>query len=104
MGSRRMNIDTSDWKPFDPNSADDQQCERERVAFTHYTLKRLQKKARTGSDDAAIFVGGIMSIVQVVYAMHDNQPSEDARESLHKTLDFAWLQCAGMALSGGDMQ
>jgi hypothetical protein len=99
-----MKIDTSGWGPFDPSSADDQMCERERVAFTAYTLKRLKKQARTCSDDKAIFVGGIMAIVQIVYAMHDNQPSDAAREAIHQTLDFAWLQCAGIAMNRDDLQ
>jgi len=95
---RPMTIDTSDWGAFDPNSASDAMCERERLAFTAYTLKRLKKSPRTGSDEAAIWTGAIMAIVQVAYAMHGNNPPDSARDALHQTLDFAWLQCAGMAL------
>jgi len=94
----RIDIDTSDWGPFNPNDPHDAMCERERLAFTQYVFKRVKKMPRTGSDEASIWIGGIMSIVEIIYAMHDNAPPDAARESLHKVFDFAWLQCAGMAM------
>lgn len=89
-----MNIDTSDWGPFDPNDPSDAMCERERLAFTEYTIKRLKKMERTGSDQSAIWTGAMMSIVQMAYAIHAGTPPDAAREALHQVLDFAWIQCA----------
>lgn len=93
--SRRMEIDTSSWGPFDPENPSDAMCER--VAFTEYTLKRLRKLPKTGSDEASIWIGGVMALVQVVYAMNGNAPADSARDAIHSVIDFAWLQCAGMA-------
>ncbi|WP_230781541.1 hypothetical protein [Sphingomonas sp. Leaf37] len=96
-----MNIDTSNWGPFDPQDVHDAMCERERLAFTEYLVKRLKKMPRTGSDQPAIMVGAIMAIVQLSYAIHGNEPTDAVREGLHKTLDFAWLQCALMIIDKG---
>lgn len=101
--SRPIDIDTSDWGPFDPNSATDAMCERERVAFTEYTLKRLKKAPRIGSDSHAILVGAVMAITQLAYAAPQEAGSDSARDALHQMLDFAWLQCVGMAMANGDM-
>ena len=101
--NRAINLDTSDWGPFDPNSVTDQMCERERLAFTQYTLKRVKKKPQTGSDDAAIVIGGFISLVQVCFATHGNAPPDKAREALHEMLDFAWLQVASMATPAEEM-
>jgi hypothetical protein len=103
MMARPMQIDTSGWGPFDPASATDAMCERERLAFTEYTLKRLKKMPRTGSDESAIWIGAVMSLVQVAYAMHSDTPSEAARQAIHDSVDFAWLQCAGMVAGRGEM-
>ena len=100
---RPIDIDTSDWRPFDENSPTDAMCERERIAFTQYTLKRLKKIPKTGNDETSIWVGGMMAIVQMAYAMHGNDPPDTVRDALHQTLDFAWLQCAGMTLERKDM-
>ncbi|MBB3875282.1 hypothetical protein [Sphingomonas aquatilis] len=97
-----MNIDTSGWGPFNPNDAHDAACERERLAWTEHTLRRLRKAPKTGSTEEAIWTGGIMAIVQIAYAMHVNTPPDSAREALHQALDFAWLQCASMAMSKGE--
>lgn len=96
-----MDIDTSSWAPFDPNSIVDAMCERERHAFTGYVLKRIRKQPKTGSDDAAIWTGGVMALVQICYATHDNNPPDSAREALHKVIDFSWLQCAAMVAERG---
>lgn len=100
--SRRMNIDTSGWGPFDPNDTRDASCERERHAFTEHMLRRLRKAPKTGSDEAAILTGALMAIAQLSWAMHDNEPPESARDALHDAIDFSWLQCAGMAMTNGD--
>ncbi|NIJ07192.1 rRNA maturation protein Nop10 [Sphingomonas vulcanisoli] len=92
--SRPINIDVSNWAPFNPSDPHDAMCERERQAFTAYTLKRLQKCPKTGSDETAIWTGGLMSIVQIIFAQHENLPPEAARDALHQALDFAWLQCS----------
>lgn len=102
--SGRMNIDTAGWGPFDPQNVQDAMCERERLAFTEYMIKRLKKMPRTGSDEPAILVGAIMAIVQLSYATNDNAPTDAAREGLHKTLDFSWLQCASMITEKGRAQ
>ena len=91
-----INIDTADWGPFNPASLTDQMCERERRAFTDYILTRLRKQPKTGSDDAAIWTGAMMAIVQLVYATNGNVPSDNARDAIHKAIDFSWLQCASM--------
>ncbi len=104
MSGRPISIDTADWSRFDPNSPADAACERERMAFTQYTLKRLRKIDRFGGDQAAIWIGGIMAMTQMVYAIHENRPTEDARERLHQIFDFAWLQCAAMSLDESDVQ
>ncbi len=96
---RPMTIDTSGWGAFDPNSAVDAMCERERRAFTLYVAKRLQKAAKTGSDEAAILTGGVMAIVQLVFSANEPAVLDAARESLHQTLDHAWLQVMSMQAS-----
>ena len=102
--NRPINLDTSDWGLFDPNHSGDLACERERTAFTQYTLKRLKKIEKTQTDEAAILIGGIMAIVQIIFAMNSNNPPDQARDRMHDILDFAWLQCAGMALGKAEMQ
>ncbi|WP_404711541.1 hypothetical protein [Sphingomonas sp. MMS24-J13] len=101
--SRPINLETSGWGQFDGSNPTDAMCERERQAFTQYTLKRLQKIPKTGSTQDAIWVGGVMAIVQMAYAVHAGAPPESAREALHDVLDFAWLQCASMASGKEDM-
>lgn len=97
-----MNIDTSNWGEFDPSNPQDAICERERHAFTQYTLSRLRKAPKTGADEAAILVGTVMAIVQLAFASHDNMPPDTAREGLHNAIDFAWLQCVGMTSTKGE--
>lgn len=100
--SRRIRVDTSNWGTFDPTNVQDAICERERRAFTQYTLARLRKSPKTGADEQAILVGAVMAIAQLVYAMHDNAPPDTARDALHDSFDLAWLQCAGMARTKGE--
>ena len=95
--SRPLKIDTSDWGPFDPKDPADVMCERERHAFTEYLLRRLRKAPKTGSTEAEILTGAMMSIAQLAWAMHAGSPPDRGREALHDTIDFCWLQCAGMA-------
>jgi hypothetical protein len=96
--------DTTGWGPFDPCNAADASCERERRAFTEFMIKRLRKQPKTGSDDTAILIGGMVSIVQVIFAGHAGHPPEEAREAMHKTFDFAWLQCAALLAEGETVQ
>ena len=102
--SRRMNIDTSTWGPFDPSSPTDAMCERERHAFTRYMIGRIRRAPKTGSDEAAILTGAVMAFVQLCWAQHDNQPPDSARDALHNAVDFAWLQCVGMTRGHQDIQ
>lgn len=97
MSRYPINIDTSEWGAFDPKSLTDLMCERERTAFTHYTLTRLKKQAKTGSDDQAILVGALMAIVQIAFASHGNEPQDHVRDSLHQAIDFCWLQVEAVA-------
>lgn len=94
--TRPMMINTEGWASFDPASATDAMCERERHAFTHYMIKRMNKQQKTGSDDQAILVGAVMAIVQMAFAMNGNDPTDTTRGALHDALDYAWLQCVGM--------
>lgn len=97
--------DPTSWGPFDPNDPRDAACERERQAFTAYTLKRVQKKPRTGSDDSAIIVGALSSIVQVLFATYGNvEPPGEARQGLHDALDALWVQTAAIKLPGETVQ
>lgn len=99
--SRPITIDTASWGPFDPTSATDAMCERERHAFNLYLLKRIQKAPKTGSDEKAILVGALMAITSLCYAMQGNAPPDSARDQLHDALDYCWLQCAGMMMDEG---
>lgn len=93
-----MNIDTSNWGHFNDKDEWDAACERERLAFTDFMIRRMKKATTRGnSNEAAIITGSIMAIVQVPYAVHDGVPPDAARDALHGSLDFAWLMCATMA-------
>lgn len=104
MSGRPMKIDTSDWGPFDGNDPHDVMCERERQAFSAYTFKRLQKMPKTGSDEAAIWTGGMMAIVQIIFALHANNPPDSARDAMQDALDFCWLLCSSMSPVPGNYQ
>ena len=96
--NRPLNIDVSELPAPAPASLHDAICDRERAAFAHYTLKRVQKAPRTGADAASIYVGGIMALVQFAYAAHGGNAPVDARARLHVALDFAWSECGALAL------
>lgn len=99
-----MNIDTTNWGPFDDKDEWDAACERERLAFSDFMIRRMHKATRRGnSNEAAIITGGIMAVVQIPYAVHDGVPPDAARDALHQSLDFAWLMCGSMA-DGGTKQ
>lgn len=91
-----MSVDTSDWQAFG-TSEHDASCDRERIAFTHFFAKRVGKLERSGRDAKDAAVGAVHAIVQIVFAAADFRPTEEARQAMHQSLDFAWLQVEAMA-------
>lgn len=92
-----MNVDTSDWRAFGTFDRD-QVIDRERRAWSHFSVDRIRKGARKGVTPTDVFTGGVYALVQILFAQHDNcMATEEDRQKMHQMFDFAWLQAEAMA-------
>lgn len=86
-----LGVSTDGWGAFGTGERD-HIIDRERRAWSFFSIDRMKKGARRGVTPEDVFTGGLTALVQILFArMDDMKPSEDDRQKMHQALDYVWL-------------